>query len=413
MALGVSSLLYLFPEAYISPMDHKTTTQLVEDPEQRRALMARVQSAVYALRRGELVRVVADDGAYLCLATEQVNSGNLERLHQLGTEDTFIAITANRAAVLHIAPTGEQTVRLPLHDMKLRAIRDLADPTKDLSNPFRGPHPHLESPTSTAIDGAIKLCKVAQLLPAVLAAKAPDEDGHDSILTLQPDDADLFEIVSALSLKQVSTARVPLHGAENTQVIAYRPEDGGVEHLAIVIGDLDVDNPVLIRIHSECFTGDLLGSMKCDCGEQLRGAIQQIGHVGSGVLLYLSQEGRGIGLMNKMRAYYLQDEGFDTVEANERLGFEADERVFLPAAEILRHLGISRVHLMTNNPDKVAQLAEQGINVEKRVAHEFPSNAHNEMYLATKARRSGHYLTVNTNVAAAQFGIANPPDEDL
>ncbi|TDI60649.1 MAG: GTP cyclohydrolase II [Alphaproteobacteria bacterium] len=394
-------------------MDNTTTTQLVEDPELRRALMARVQSAIYALRRGELVRVVAGDGAYLCLATEQVNSGNLERLRQLGTSDPFMAITTNRAAVLHIAPTGEKSVCLPLHDMKLRAIRDLADPTKDLTNPFRGPHPRLETTTSTAIDGAIKLCKVAQLLPSVLAVKATPEDTHESILTLQPNDPDLFEIVSSVSLKQVSTARVPLHGAENTQVIAYRPEDGGVEHLAIVIGDLDVDSPVLIRLHSECFTGDLLGSMKCDCGEQLRGAIEQIGHVGSGVLLYLSQEGRGIGLMNKMRAYYLQDEGFDTIEANERLGFEADERVFLPAAEILRQLGISRVHLMTNNPDKVAQLAEQGINVERRVAHEFPSNAHNEMYLATKARRSGHYLTANNYIAASQVGIANPPDEDL
>ena len=206
---------------------------------------------------------------------------------------------------------------------------------------------------------------------------------------------------------------MPLHGAENTQVIAFRPEDGGVEHLAIVIGDLDVDSAVLIRLHSECFTGDLLGSMKCDCGEQLRGAIEEIGRVGSGVLLYLSQEGRGIGLMNKMRAYHLQDEGYDTVEANERIGFESDERVFLPAAEMLRQLGINRVHLMTNNPDKVAALAEQGINVERRVAHEFPTNAHNEMYLATKARRSGHYLAINTHSAATQVGITDPPDEEL
>jgi GTP cyclohydrolase II len=114
-----------------------------------------------------------------------------------------------------------------------------------------------------------------------------------------------------------------------------------------------------------------------------------------------------------MRAYYLQDEGFDTIEANERIGFDPDERVFLPAAEMLRQLGVDRVHLMTNNPDKVASLVEQGINVEKRVAHEFPSNAHNEMYLATKARRSGHYLTVNNGAPAEHVGIANPPDEDL
>jgi GTP cyclohydrolase II len=191
----------------------------------------------------------------------------------------------------------------------------------------------------------------------------------------------------------VSSARVPLRGAEASRVIAFRPEDGGVEHLAIIIGDPDPDQPVLIRLHSECFTGDLLGSLKCDCGQQLQGAIEAIGKAGSGILLYLAQEGRGIGLINKLRAYHLQDDGFDTVEANERLGFDADERMFLPAAEMLRSLGFDRVRLMTNNPDKVASLARFGIEVVERVPHEFPSNAHNELYLATKARRSGHYLS--------------------
>ena len=232
-------------------------------------------------------------------------------------------------------------------------------------------------------------------------------------MTLTAGDADLYDLAAAASLHPVSSARVPLAGAENTQVIAYRPADGGVEHLAIVIGDLDVNQPVLIRMHSECFTGDLLGSLKCDCGEQLRGAIEEIGRVGSGVLLYLSQEGRGIGLMNKLRAYHLQDDGYDTVEANERLGFEPDERLFLPAAEMLRQLGIQAVELMTNNPDKVAQLESQGINVVRRVQHEFPSNAHNEQYLATKARRSGHYLTGNAQTTANSVGISNPPDDNL
>jgi GTP cyclohydrolase II len=394
-------------------MQELTTTHLVEHPEERRALTQRVQQAIYALRRGELVRVVSDDGAFLCLASEQLDVSNLERLRQLVDDDPFLAITVNRGAVLHMAPMGSPSLCLPIQDMKIRAIRDLADPTKDLQNPFRGPPPHLITPGNAAIDSCIKLCKLAQLLPAVVAAQSNDEPGQDSILTLHASDADLFEIAAAVSLRQVSRSRVPLHGAENTQVIAFRPEDGGVEHLAIVIGEPDVHGPVLIRLHSECFTGDLLGSMKCDCGEQLRGAIEQIGRLGSGILLYLSQEGRGIGLMNKMRAYYLQDEGFDTIEANERIGFDPDERVFLPAAEMLRQLGVDRVHLMTNNPDKVASLVEQGINVEKRVAHEFPSNAHNEMYLATKARRSGHYLTVNNSAPAEHVGIANPPDEEL
>jgi GTP cyclohydrolase II len=147
---------------------------------------------------------------------------------------------------------------------------------------------------------------------------------------------------------------------------------------------------VLARLHSECFTGDLLASLRCDCGDQLRGAIDKIAEAGSGVLVYLAQEGRGIGLVNKLRAYQLQDDGFDTIGANEQLGFDADERVYLPAAEILRDLGYSQVRLLTNNPEKVAALARCGITVVERVPHVFPANAHNEEYLRTKATRGGH-----------------------
>jgi GTP cyclohydrolase II len=149
---------------------------------------------------------------------------------------------------------------------------------------------------------------------------------------------------------------------------------------------------VLTRLHSECFTGDLLGSLRCDCGDQLRGAIGEIARGGGGVLLYLAQEGRGIGLVNKLRAYQLQDSGFDTVDANEQLGFDADERVYLPAAEMLRQLRFLRVRLLTNNPEKVAALNRCGIAVAERVPHVFPANGHNERYLRTKATRSGHLL---------------------
>jgi GTP cyclohydrolase II len=151
-------------------------------------------------------------------------------------------------------------------------------------------------------------------------------------------------------------------------------------------------NPVLTRLHSECFTGDLLGSLKCDCGEQLRGAVAAIAKGGGGILLYLAQEGRGIGLINKLRAYRLQDQGYDTIEANERLGFEADERVYAVAARMLGLLGFKAVRLMTNNPDKVEGLVRAGIDVVERVPHAFPSNRHNEAYLRTKAEKAGHFL---------------------
>jgi GTP cyclohydrolase II len=187
-------------------------------------------------------------------------------------------------------------------------------------------------------------------------------------------------------------APVPLEGAEDAVVHAFRPADGGKEHLAIVIGDPVKDSPVLTRLHSECLTGDLLGSLRCDCGDQLRGAIQAIAAAGGGILLYLAQEGRGIGLVNKLRAYRLQDEGFDTIDANERLGFDADERVYRPAATILRALGFGKVRLLTNNPAKVEGLSACGIDVVERVPHRFPANGHNETYLRTKAARAGHLL---------------------
>jgi GTP cyclohydrolase II len=166
--------------------------------------------------------------------------------------------------------------------------------------------------------------------------------------------------------------------------------------LAIIIGEPSSDHPVLTRLHSECFTGDVLGSLRCDCGDQLRGALGVMAAAGGGVLLYLAQEGRGIGLVNKLRAYALQDRGLDTIDANGALGFDPDERFYRPAAEMLRQLGFTKIRLMTNNPQKLAALALYDIAIVERVPLAFPSNAHNESYLRTKAVRSGHYLDAAT-----------------
>jgi GTP cyclohydrolase II len=193
------------------------------------------------------------------------------------------------------------------------------------------------------------------------------------------------------ALEIVARARLPLEDMPPTQIVAFRASDDGQEHVALVIGAF-AGKPPLVRLHSECLTGDVFGSLKCDCGPQLREALRIIGEAGGGVLLYLRQEGRGIGLANKIRAYSLQDRGLDTVDANRRLGFADDERDYGHAAAMLHALGIDRVKLLTNNPDKVAGLETAGIQVTERVAHQMPANPHNADYLATKRKKSGHLL---------------------
>ncbi|WP_373086665.1 GTP cyclohydrolase II [Sneathiella sp.] len=357
-----------------------------------------VDRAIADLRRGLSVIVRGDDEASLVLATEMAYAAELEELGRRSGNAPMLALTAHRANVLHIPPTGEDAVRLVIEDwMDAPLMRALADAVHDLDQPFRGPFTRLMERLPPTVLAAIKLAKLGRLLPSVLAAEISLADvqrlaaEHD-LSVVELTDITEFERVAAVRLKPVAAARVPLQGAENTTIHAFRPEDGGIEHLAIVVGEPSRHDPVLARLHSECFTGDLIGSLKCDCGEQLRGALKAINEQGGGVLLYLAQEGRGIGLINKLRAYKLQAQGFDTVDANERLGFDADERVFQPAAEMFKLLGFTKVRLMTNNPEKVSGLERHGIEVTERVAHKFPSNTHNELYLATKKKRSGHYL---------------------
>lgn len=194
-----------------------------------------------------------------------------------------------------------------------------------------------------------------------------------------------------MAVRYVQTCRLPtpfgvfhMHGFEEP--------DTGKEHVALTLGDLDNSEPMLARTHSECLTGDALYSMRCDCGYQLEEALRSIAKQGRGILMYLRQEGRGIGLLNKIRAYKLQDEGADTVEANERLGFAADLRDYSMCKDMLDHLGIRSLRLMTNNPRKVDSLRSQGIDIVERVPLHVGRNPHNEHYLATKQSKLGHWL---------------------
>lgn len=353
----------------------------------------KVARAADELRRG-LPVIVRDGKSTLCIMAAEYANAETLALYDKRASDSFVLLTNNRAAALKVPGEDWPVVRIERPNwMRAADIVALADPTLDLSTPLKGPFRRIHHPSEDRDVAAVKLAKLAYLLPAVVAAEV-NRDTFDANAMPFVDASDVLaaDLEQAHQLRQVANARVPLAGAENTRLVAFRPLSGGVEHIAIVIGDPDRNKPVLIRVHSECFTGDLLGSLKCDCGEQLRGAILTISEAGGGIVLYMAQEGRGIGLISKLKAYALQDQGYDTVDANTRLGFEVDERIFAPAAEMLKGLGIKAVRLMTNNPLKVEGLEGYGIRVAERVAHSFPTNPHNEQYMAIKKSRTGHLL---------------------
>ena len=375
--------------------------------ETARAVVA-VDRAVGDLRRGGVV-VLGDGagGASAVLAAEYATPPRLARLAALPGRPVSLVVTAPRAQALGRAAAGGPVVALPLPaPLDPARIHDLADPTAAADEVLREAR-GLQAAVAHARDaGAVALAKLAGLLPAVLTRTLEGTDAdadadaaaawarrHD-LMAVTLADIERHRGAAATALDRVGSARVPLAGAEDTTITAFRPSDGGAEHLAIVIGDPGGDAPVLTRLHSQCFTGDLIGSLRCDCGDQLRGAIRHIAGTGTGAgaVLYLAQEGRGIGLVNKLRAYTLQDRGHDTFDANEMLGFDADERHYRVAAEMLRRLGYRQVRLLTNNPRKVEALRGGGIDVVERVPHSFPANRHNERYLAAKATRGGHLI---------------------
>ena len=335
------------------------------------------EAASDALRRGRAVGV----GSLAILSAELADADTLAALETRSRAG--LIITARRAAVLNLA----NQIAAAAPDPEPVWV-DRPD-WLDLATPFKGPV------RTRALDGdadsaraAIALVKHAGLIPAVYAVPLAGAE----IAVNCPSEAALALPPAVARVRISSRARLPLASAEDTQVVAFRPDDGGPEHLALVIGNPDVNQPVLTRLHSSCLTGDVLGSLKCDCGPQLHAALAAIAaNPGGGTLLYLQQEGRGIGLLNKLRAYALQDQGWDTVDANTRLGFEPDERDFSLAAAMFKALGVSSVALMTNNPLKVAGLAAHGFTVS-RVAHDMPPNPHNAAYLATKRDRQGHML---------------------
>ncbi len=353
-------------------------------------ILARVRSD---LRMGVPAVLTGAQDA-LILAVETLDDRRLKPLLEMNAA-TDLVVTGRRAETLKARAYDGDVARIVLpKDARLDWIQGIADPADDLMKPMKGPLETRRDGDARLHRIAIAIAKSARLLPAVIVAPLWDGVAFAQANNLTAIVADDVEPqLGALSpMARVVAARVPLRAAEHARVHVFRPQDGGEEHYAIEVGRPDPEAPVLARLHSACFTGDILGSMKCDCGPQLNAALNQMGTEGSGILLYLNQEGRGIGLANKMRAYSLQDQGFDTVEANHRLGFEDDERDFRIGSEILRRMGIGQVRLMTNNPNKIAMMEACGIAVTERVPLKVGETPHNANYLATKSRKSGHLL---------------------
>lgn len=354
-----------------------------------------VHRAMSELRRGTPVLLMGV-GPLILLPAETAGAAGLVDLAQMAEMPPVLLMSPVRAtAVLGRAvDPGMPVIAFALSDRLLNpaTLRGLADPTVEQMLP--------EQPRQVAVpaaaSAALALVKLARLLPAVLAAPAGADavrraEQHGLLIVPIEDVLD-YPLTSVIGLHGVAEARVPLQSAGECRIRAFRAPDAGIEHLAILVGRPEAAAAPLVRLHSECFTGDLLGSLRCDCGQQLRGAIARMAEEGAGVLLYLAQEGRGIGLVNKLRAYALQDRGLDTVDANRALGWGADERNFMVAATMLESLGIRRIRLLTNNPDKMSALAACGVEIDGREAHSFAPNGVNDEYLATKAKRFGHLL---------------------
>jgi GTP cyclohydrolase II len=344
--------------------------------------------AIDALRRGWPIAIGAGDRRIALLSIETADAERLVAFDPAGA--ATVLLSAGRAATLKLAnqrdaatPDAPVTIdRAPWLDMA--AATALADPQLDLATPLKGPYRAIATPLPDLAAAALGFARIAGILPAFFVRAGGDAD-----VRVTPDDIAAHEDAARLTI--AARARLPVADAEDSEIVAFRTPEMPGEHVALLIGAPD-GRPPLVRLHSECLTGDVLGSLKCDCGPQLHAAIREIEASGWGILLYLRQEGRGIGLINKLRAYALQDQGFDTVDANTRLGFAVDARDFAVAARMLTLLGQNRVRLLTNNPAKVAGLEAAGVTVVERVAHKLPPNPHNERYLATKRDRTGHQL---------------------
>lgn len=354
-----------------------------------------VDRALGEMRSGRAVRIVAPAGARVVFAVEAVAPAALAALRERPGCELRLATTAERAAALGWTDAaGDSSVALApgacLDDLRVLAGAAPFDPAHE-----RAAHVAVAdarpAPADACERAAIELAKHGRLLPTVFSMR-DEGDADPRLLAVTLAELASYGGSGAVVLERISDAAVPLADAARCRFVVFRDRRDGSEQVAVMVGDVDPDGIVDVRVHSACLTGDLFGSLRCDCGDQLRGAIRRFAELGSGVLLYVDQEGRGIGLANKLRAYSLQEQGLDTIDANLRLGFAADERRYEVAAAMLARLGIGRIRLHTNNPRKLDALQAAGIEVAGLRTLAAPVNPHNERYIQVRRERAGHLV---------------------
>jgi GTP cyclohydrolase II len=364
------------------------------DPPQGDPALVAVDRALAELRRGRGVVVQETTGRAWRLVAPLETAEEPLVAHLLALPGAALVITGERAAQLRVPCESDELLLLNVPPgLTAAQLLELgrhwdADAWREALS-AAVPHASCADALATA---AVQLAKSAQLLPALLVTGVSTDNAPANALGVRVDQVERHAHPTDEDLVRVSEARVPLREEEASRLVLFRDRRDASEHVAVIVGKPEPTSVVPVRAHSSCFTGDLLGSLRCDCGEQLQSAVKRLHEEGGGVLLYLAQEGRGIGLANKLRAYELQDEGLDTVDADRHLGFNADERSYAIAAAMLKSLGFTRIRLLTNSPHKVRELRARGIDVAEIESLLAPPNAHNERYIRTKRDRAGHLI---------------------
>ncbi|CAN1514466.1 RibA GTP cyclohydrolase II [Rhabdaerophilaceae bacterium] len=351
-----------------------------------------VDRAISEFRAGRPVAIMNGDDALVVLLVDALTQRISEGFDRFAPGRARLVLPAARLRRLGLDRQVNGIVAFPVPDAARAEMLALKIDAR-IDAPV--------APMSALDDGAIELARLALLTPAVYAVPTAASDIDPDMIKITTGELADYRAAQVKAIQIVGRAPVPLEFAAETEFIVFRGGEGLRDQVAIIVGKPDFSKPVAIRMHSACLTGDLFGSLKCDCGDQLRGTVQKMAQSDGGILLYLDQEGRGNGIANKMRAYKLQSQGWDTYDADEVLGFGLDQRRFDFAAEMLNRLGIQAVRVMTNNPEKIGALKKAGLEVVADNRAYGRQTAENVRYLASKRDRAGHFIDFDAMVAHA------------